>query len=116
MGRDEAARKPSDARLGHLTRKVFRIIQFAKYHIYDADRLLHAAGQLAAPASPTRMTMPIPMMARWMRSCTLLSLDGFENPSADINKHFRVGDLRPEAWFKFFSNVEPRDPNRGFRR
>ena len=44
------------------------------------------------------------------------SLDGFENPSADINKHFRVGDLRPEAWFKFFNNVEPRDPNRGFRR
>ena len=43
-------------------------------------------------------------------------LDGFENPSTDINKHFRVGDLRPEAWFKFFNNVEPRDPNRGFRR
>jgi hypothetical protein len=44
------------------------------------------------------------------------SLDGFEDPSTDINKHFRVGDLRPEAWFKFFNNVEPRDPNRGFRR
>ncbi len=44
------------------------------------------------------------------------SLDGFEDPGTDINKHFRVGDLRPEAWFKFFNNVEPRDPNRGFRR
>ncbi|MGH3251443.1 MAG: hypothetical protein ACRDOI_35260 [Trebonia sp.] len=44
------------------------------------------------------------------------SLDGFEDPSTDINKHFRVGDLRPEAWFKFFNNMKPRDPNRGFRR
>jgi hypothetical protein len=44
------------------------------------------------------------------------SLDGFEDPSTDINKNSGVGDLRPQAWFEFFANVEPRDPNRGFRR
>ena len=44
------------------------------------------------------------------------SLDGFEDPSSDINKHFRAGDLRPEAWFKYFGPLEPRDPDRGFRR
>jgi hypothetical protein len=43
-------------------------------------------------------------------------LDGFEDSDTDINKQFRVGDLRPEAWFTSFANVEPRDPNRGFRR
>jgi hypothetical protein len=43
-------------------------------------------------------------------------LDGFEDPDSDINKQFRVGDLQPEAWFTSFANVEPRDPNRGFRR
>jgi hypothetical protein len=43
-------------------------------------------------------------------------LDGFEDPGTDINKQFRVGDLRPEAWFTSFANVEPRDPSRGFRR
>jgi hypothetical protein len=43
-------------------------------------------------------------------------LDGIEDPSAEINKHFRVGDLRPEAWFEFFKNVAPRDLHRGFRR
>ena len=44
------------------------------------------------------------------------SLDGFEDPSTDINKNSGVGDLRPQAWFEFFNNVEPRDPNRDFRR
>lgn len=44
------------------------------------------------------------------------SMDGFEDPSTDINKNFHVGDLRPQAWFTSFNNVEPRDPNRGFRR
>jgi hypothetical protein len=44
------------------------------------------------------------------------SLDGFEDPTTDINKNFRVGDLRPQAWFDFFANVKPRDPNGGFRR
>jgi hypothetical protein len=43
-------------------------------------------------------------------------LDGFEDPDSDINRQFSVGDLRPEAWFASFANVEPRDPNRGFRR
>lgn len=41
--RDEEARTPSDARLGQLTGKVFRVIQFGEYHVYDADRLLKAA-------------------------------------------------------------------------
>jgi hypothetical protein len=44
------------------------------------------------------------------------SFDGFEDPSTDINKNFGVGDLRPQTWFEFFTNVESRDPNRGFRR
>lgn len=43
-------------------------------------------------------------------------LDGFEDPDTDINKQFRVGDLRPEAWFTPFANVKHRDPDRGFRR
>ena len=50
--RDEEARTPSSARLGQLTGKVFRIIQFAEYHVYDADRLLHAA---AAAGWPRRL-------------------------------------------------------------
>jgi hypothetical protein len=44
------------------------------------------------------------------------SLDGFEDPSTDINKNYGVGDLRPQAWFEFFASEEPRDPSRGFRR
>jgi hypothetical protein len=44
------------------------------------------------------------------------SLDGFEDPTIDINKEYGVGDLRPQAWFDFFANVKPRDPHRGFRR
>ena len=44
------------------------------------------------------------------------SLDGIENPGNDANRHLRMGDLRPAAWFEYFANVEPRDPARGFRR
>jgi hypothetical protein len=44
------------------------------------------------------------------------SLDGFEDPATDLNKESGAGDLRPQAWFDFFANEEPRDPNRGFRR
>jgi hypothetical protein len=44
------------------------------------------------------------------------SLDGFEDPSGGQNREYGVGDLRPAAWFKFFSHLEPRDPDRGFRR
>jgi hypothetical protein len=44
------------------------------------------------------------------------SLDGFEDPGDDLNRENGVGDLRPAAWFKFFTHLEPRDPDRGFRR
>ena len=40
---DEETRTPSDARLGQLIGKAFRIIQFLEYHVHDADRLLSAA-------------------------------------------------------------------------
>ena len=43
-------------------------------------------------------------------------LDGIEDPEDNTNQFLRVGDLRPQAWFKHFDNVEPRDPSRGFRR
>jgi hypothetical protein len=43
-------------------------------------------------------------------------LDGIEDPGNDLNQEAGMGDLRPSAWFKFFNNVEPRDPSRGFRR
>jgi hypothetical protein len=41
--RDEATRTPSDARLGELTGKAFRVMQFLEYHVHDASRLLAAA-------------------------------------------------------------------------
>ncbi|AWS43657.1 hypothetical protein DKM19_22115 [Streptosporangium sp. 'caverna'] len=44
------------------------------------------------------------------------SYDGSEDPDTDLNRHFRVGDLRPCAWFTTFGNHKPRDPARGFQR
>ncbi len=44
------------------------------------------------------------------------SLDGFEDPGGDLNQENGVGDLRPAVWFKFFAHLEPRDPDRDFRR
>jgi hypothetical protein len=44
------------------------------------------------------------------------SMDGFEDPGDDLNREYGVGDLRPVAWFKPFAHLEPRDPDRGFRR
>lgn len=44
------------------------------------------------------------------------SLDGFEDPGSDLNRESGVGDLRPAAWFTFFAHLEPRDPDRDFRR
>jgi hypothetical protein len=41
--RDKKMRTPSDARLGQLTGKAFRIIQFLEYHVHDAGRLRAAA-------------------------------------------------------------------------
>jgi hypothetical protein len=40
------------------------------------------------------------------------SLDGLENPDNDLNQHIRIGDLRAATWFKPFSHLEPRDPDR----
>jgi hypothetical protein len=36
--------------------------------------------------------------------------DGIEDPETDINKHFRIGDLRPAHWFDTFLNMKPRKP------
>jgi hypothetical protein len=43
-------------------------------------------------------------------------LDGIEDPESEENQRFRIGDYRPEAWFKPFQNAEPRDGRRPFRR
>ncbi|MFF2546214.1 hypothetical protein ACFVUY_27090 [Kitasatospora sp. NPDC058063] len=42
--------------------------------------------------------------------------DGIEDPDGDANRQLGVGDLRAQAWFEPFGNVEARDPHRGFRR
>lgn len=42
--------------------------------------------------------------------------DGVEDPGTDLNRKFRVGDLRPQAWFETFGNSEPRDPGHGLDR
>ena len=44
------------------------------------------------------------------------SVDGIEDPEDDFNRAAHIGDLRPQAWFKPFANVEPRDGRRPFRR
>jgi hypothetical protein len=43
-------------------------------------------------------------------------LDGIEDPGNEANRYMSIGDLRPESWFDWFANVEPRDPERAFRR
>ena len=43
-------------------------------------------------------------------------LDGIEDPETDLNRRMAMGDYRPEAWFKVFDNMEPRDPDRPYRR
>ncbi len=42
--------------------------------------------------------------------------DGMEDPSSDVNTVFQIGDYRPQAWFQTFQNMDPRYPQRGFRR
>ena len=42
-------------------------------------------------------------------------LDGIEDPGSAENRSFRMGDYRPEAWFRPFQNATPRDGRRGFR-
>jgi hypothetical protein len=44
------------------------------------------------------------------------SLDGVEDPDADLNRLAGIGDYRPAAWFTSFDNVPGRDQGRGFRR
>jgi hypothetical protein len=43
-------------------------------------------------------------------------LDGFEDPSGDLNQEYGIGDLRATAWFRFFAHLDPREPDRTFRR
>jgi hypothetical protein len=43
------------------------------------------------------------------------SVDGIEDPQAEANRRFRIGDLRPANWLTPFDNAEPRDPGRGHR-
>lgn len=43
-------------------------------------------------------------------------LDGIEDPGNPLNRQAGIGDLRADNWFAWFNNVEPRDPERAFRR
>ncbi|MFE7194353.1 hypothetical protein [Kitasatospora sp. NPDC057541] len=42
--------------------------------------------------------------------------DGIEDPDGETNRQIGMGDLRAEAWFDPFGDVQTRDPHRGFRR
>ena len=42
--------------------------------------------------------------------------DGIEDPDTDANRQSGMGDYRPAAWFRTFSNMTPRDGRRRFRR
>lgn len=43
-------------------------------------------------------------------------MDGIEDPDSDANRFAGMGDYRPAAWFRTFSNMTPRDGRRRFRR
>jgi hypothetical protein len=43
-------------------------------------------------------------------------MDGIEDPDSEANRHAGMGDYRPAAWFRPFSNMTPRDGRRRFRR
>jgi len=43
-------------------------------------------------------------------------MDGIEDPESDANRQAGMGDYRPAAWFRTFSNMTPRDGRRRFRR
>jgi hypothetical protein len=45
-----------------------------------------------------------------------VSLDGIEDPGAEHNRIMGMGDYLPEAWFRPFLNMTPRDGRRPFRR
>lgn len=42
--------------------------------------------------------------------------DGIDDPDCVENRHARIGDYRPAAWFTPFTAADARDPVRGFRR
>ncbi|MCA2218043.1 hypothetical protein [Jidongwangia harbinensis] len=41
--------------------------------------------------------------------------DGIEDPETDANRSAGMGDDRPAAWSRAFSNLTPRDGRRRFR-
>ena len=43
-------------------------------------------------------------------------LDGIEDPESDLAVFLRTASLHPRDWFTPFANVEPRNPQRAFRR
>ncbi len=45
-----------------------------------------------------------------------VKLDGIEDPRDHYNREIGMGDYRPQAWFKPFANMGPRDGRRPFRR
>lgn len=45
-----------------------------------------------------------------------VEMDGIEDPDSDYNRAMGMGDYRPQAWFRTFLNMDPRDGRRRFRR
>ncbi|MDQ7907644.1 hypothetical protein RB614_24280 [Phytohabitans sp. ZYX-F-186] len=45
-----------------------------------------------------------------------IEMDGIEDPDGDHNRAIGMGDYRPQAWFRTFLNMHPRDGRRPFRR
>ena len=45
-----------------------------------------------------------------------VELDGVEDPDSEHNRAMGMGDYRPQAWFRTFLNMDPRDGRRTFRR
>ena len=44
------------------------------------------------------------------------TLDGIEDPDAELNQTISIGDYRAQAWFETFANMPQRDGRRPFRR
>ena len=45
-----------------------------------------------------------------------IEMDGLEDPDTEQNRAIGMGDYRPQAWFRTFLNMDPRDGRRSFRR
>jgi hypothetical protein len=45
-----------------------------------------------------------------------VEMDGIEDPGDEHNRDLGIGDYRPQAWFRTFLNMDPRDGRRTFRR